>query len=454
MRLGNFRRLLVAATVWACGALPNEPRPDAAQASLLTTLGLAAPDNAAAVPVRHDYFVAKDWSDVSVRWVDNANNEQGFKLEKASTRDGPWSQVGTMMANATATSVGAERETLVCFRVVAFNSVGASNPSAAACTAPPANPTNLTAQPTRDFRALQLTWLDNSAFEDGYMVFRQESEATWRAIATMAANSATYIDSSAAPDVTYYYRVVATRDGGSSDDSNIASGVVPTTRPNVPTEAFASLDTYNDMYGWVYLEVSWKDNSANEEGFRIETSRDGQSSWAAVASLVANTTNYSERWDIFTSLAAGACYRIIAFNAKGESSPSNVTCDEWGVFPGDLAATALDDHAISLSWTDMANYELGYEVRRAGSEAGEYQVIARLPHNSTAFVDRGLASGTEYWYVVATLEAYVPSDASESSSVTAATSSASMQIVPRHLSSAQVGGPRRTRRWSRSATKR
>ena len=69
--------------------------------------------------------------------------------------------------------------------------------------------------------------------------------------------------------------------------------------------------------------LSWKDNSTNETGFKIERSLDDGAipvEWKEIAALSANTATY-----INTSLTAGTYYwyRVRAYNSAGNSSYSN-----------------------------------------------------------------------------------------------------------------------------------
>lgn len=404
----------------------SQPACATTQAAPPPVASVSAPDGVDAVPVRDDYFINEYNAEVRLSWNDNSDNETGFRIEKAESMTGPWSEITLAKANATQALVGTARETLTCFRVIAYNSQAASVASTPDCTVAPANPTNLVSRPTADFRALLLTWSDNSAAEDGYRLYRQDGTSPWTELVTLPANSTSYVDATAVADVTYTYRVVATRDGGLSDDSNLANGVLPTSLPAAPTFALASLDSYLDGYGWVYLAVNWTDNASNEQGFRIEASNDGLSWWTTAGTVGANQASYGEKWDLFSSLGAGACYRVFAFNAMGESRPSNVTCAEWGVAPADAVASAASADAIALSWKDVARFEVGYEILRSTSENGDYQVIAELPPNSSSYTDSGLASGTQYWYLIATIDEYVPYDASNLAGATAITASASV----------------------------
>jgi hypothetical protein len=74
--------------------------------------------------------------------------------------------------------------------------------------------------------------------------------------------------------------------------------------------------------------------------------------------------------------------------------------------PGDLTATAVDQHEIDLQWTDNTKVEVGFEILRSDTPDGVYEGIAEVPPNTTSYHDIGLTVGTQYWYAVAVNESY------------------------------------------------
>ena len=71
------------------------------------------------------------------------------------------------------------------------------------------------------------------------------------------------------------------------------------------------------------LLLSWKDNSTNESGFKIERMAGTAGSWGEIDEVSTNIKTYTDT----TPDALQYCYRVLAFNASGLSGPSNVACD-------------------------------------------------------------------------------------------------------------------------------
>jgi titin len=94
-------------------------------------------------------------------WVDNSNNEDGFRIYRSSEDGVVLNLAGTVGANTTSWLTDQPD----CYRVVAFNAGGEAPPSPVACTRPAA-PTNLTMSIDG-----VLTWTDNSSIETAYEVW-------------------------------------------------------------------------------------------------------------------------------------------------------------------------------------------------------------------------------------------------------------------------------------------
>jgi len=111
---------LLASTLYyyrirATNAAGDSPYSNQAVASTLAgSTNPAAPNNLTAVAV--------SLSQIDLYWSDNANNETGFAIERATSSSGPWTQVGTMGVNATSyTDLTVGPSTTYHYRVSAFN---------------------------------------------------------------------------------------------------------------------------------------------------------------------------------------------------------------------------------------------------------------------------------------------------------------------------------------------
>ena len=69
-------------------------------------------------------------SQVTLSWIDNSNDELGFRIRRKTASSSGWLEVGTVSANVTAfQNVGLSPATTYLYQVIAFNSFGDSTPS-------------------------------------------------------------------------------------------------------------------------------------------------------------------------------------------------------------------------------------------------------------------------------------------------------------------------------------
>lgn len=316
---------------------------------------------------------------VEITWVDSTTNESGFRVERSRDGGATWETARTLGPNATSAqdyAILVEQE--ACYRVFAFNAQGDSPSSDTDCTTPPAGPTSLTAVAAS--AGIDLTWTDNSAVEDGYEVWRYAGDgAGYRLVADLPASSTGYADVAASANITYWYYVRAKKDGGFSSTSNIANAVIATVPPNAPAGVDAA-----PAWSSTVVVITWTDNSTNEDGFRIERSTDGGGSWVAADTTDAYYGNYF--YDDGRASEQPVCYRVIAFNAQGDSPPSGTDCTTPPAAATNLTATWVAE-GVLLEWTDNSAVEDGYDVvlYTVCSEQSDYW-IASLPANSTSYL--------------------------------------------------------------------
>src|SRR5438132_3191964 len=88
----------------------------------------------------------------------------------------------------------------------------------------PLPPGNLTATATATYE-IDLVWTDNSSDETGFAIQRSNDGTNFAQVGTVGADVTAYADAGLAAGTTYYYRVDAYNDSGSSAYSNVAQNV-------------------------------------------------------------------------------------------------------------------------------------------------------------------------------------------------------------------------------------
>jgi hypothetical protein len=336
-----------------------------------------------------------------ITWTDNSADENGFRIERASSVDGPWDLVATFYWSTT--SYYAQNQPLeqqLCYRVAAFYTAGGVSVSNVDCTYLLATPSGLTVTAVSG-EAVELAWTDNSAHEDGYDVERVETGGwPFTTVATVAANTATYRDASVSANKTYTYRVWVTRESERGGVSNEVNAITASDAPAAPSRLDVTPSGSNAVL------MYWDDASTNEVGFRIERSDNGGASWATAASGPANNSGF---FDGGRTSDQQVCYRVFAFNSVGDSPSSPIDCATPPAGPTNLVATTASGLAIELTWTDNSGVEEGYEVQRYVEECGGYYyyycnryyaTIATLLPNATSYRDEGLSPAVYHYYIV------------------------------------------------------
>ena len=373
-----------------------------------TTQPLPPPPPGPTAPSELNARPAEGQTAVYMTWKDNSSDEEGFRVERSTSEQGPWERAAQFGANNTAYfDYNRPLEQRLCYRVIAFRGQ-AESASNVDCTYLPAAPTDLTVTAVSG-QGVDLAWTDNSAVEEGFDVERSDFE--WGPFASLgitAADIKTFHDATVGVDKTYWYRVRVMREGAHAGSSNIVKVVTATAAPLPPSALFAVPS------GSTGVSIYWTDNSGNETGFRVERSENGGATWVA-----AGTTVYAGHFDGGRASDQQVCYRAIAFNAVGDSPPSNVDCTAPPAAPTNLVATTAPGLAIDLTWSDNSIVEDGYVVQRLFNDCQYqyycypyYATIATLGPNATSFRDTGLNPAQVYTYIVYAIKDDGLSDAS------------------------------------------
>jgi hypothetical protein len=138
----------------------------------------------------------------------------------------------------------------------------------------------------------------------------------WIEVAEVAQNVTRYSDTGLAAGTTYNYRVQTLGPRFNSVDSDISSA----TTQGMPVAVYAPSNLSASASGSSQINLGWRDNSANESGFRIERRTGTSGTWGEIATVGANVTGYAD-----TGLSAGTTYdyRVRAYNSGANSAYSN-----------------------------------------------------------------------------------------------------------------------------------
>lgn len=248
-------------------APPVAPVPPGAPFALTATVAASSPS-----------------SQIDLSWIDNADNESGFKIERCTGNPcvDAWGQITTVGPNVTThASTGLSASTTYTFRVRAYNGGGDSAYSneASAITdaqAAPAAPSTLSITDVASSR-IDLSWQDHADNESGFKIERCTGHPCTDAfvqIAAVGTNVTTYASTGLSPSTTYTFRVRAYNGGGDSAYSIEAWAT---------TEALASITlsaTGYKVQGRQKVDLTWNGASSTSVDIyrntvKITTANDG-----------------------------------------------------------------------------------------------------------------------------------------------------------------------------------
>ena len=352
-------------------------------------------------------------SQVNLAWTDNANNEDGFKIDR-STDGTNFTELASVGANATSYSDNSgSSQTTYHYRVRAFRGTTFSSYSnvanATTLVGPPAAPSGLSATAASTSQ-INLAWTDNANNEDSFEIERSTDGVNFAPLAAVGANVRTYSDTGLSSGVTYHYRVRAANAAGSSAYSNTATSTTqaPLGAPSNLT-ATATSDTK--------IRLNWQDNSSGETGFEIERSSDGVN-FTLVKKVAAGVVTWTN-----SNLTGATTYyfRVRAYNATSKSAYSNTasatTNQPKPVAPSGTTATAVSSTRIDIAWTDNSGNETGFKVYRS-LDGVTFSTAKSLGANVTSWSDLNRTPGTTYYYQVRAFNASGNSAASNTASAT------------------------------------
>ena len=237
-------------------------------------------------------------------------------------------------------------------------------------------PAFVAAEP-RSSTVIRVSWARVAA-ATGYEVERSTDGATdWVWVATTGDEETAYTDAGLDPEETYFYRVlVILGDGASAPPSDVVSATTPVDPPEATVVQVTSRSLTT-------IDLAWSD-VANESGYRIERSTDGDAGWAAIGTTGQDVTVYS---DVGLERHTTYFYRVVATNEGGSAPPSNVVSETTRNGAGTGDVTDVDDAGDGEPAGD------GDATTPVTEPSAEEDPVAPVEESPAAPVDEVEASG-------------------------------------------------------------
>ena len=215
---------------------------------------------------------------------------------------------------------------------------------------PPAAPSNLAAQATGT-NSIALTFTDNASDEDGFKVYRSAAGADFSLLTTLSADTTAHTDEGLSAGTSYTYEVTAFNTAGESAASNTATATTdtePVTLPSAPSALSAQATSFDTVV------LNFTDNADNEDGFEISRSVAG-AAFSVLTTLDADVTSFA---DSGLEAETAYAYRVLAFNAAGDSATSNQATATTPAAPSSEQVVALSDQPVAgtVSGSVVATY--------------------------------------------------------------------------------------------------
>lgn len=370
-----------------------------------------------------------DWN-VSDWDPENTNNitKKISKVYRSTTSEDllrDYTEVGSLSSGQTTfTDTNTTEGTTYYYRVTAEtnNEVSLMSSELSITTeGPPSTPQNLTGTVNQVEIALDWDAVNWSLNKDHYNIYRAQTSGSSRSdytdIADVPDGTTTYTDDTTDSSTTYYYRVGAENQHGTSNLSNeISKTTVTIQPPTTPQNLSGSLDASdNPLLDWD--AVNWDIDQDHYNVYRSTSSGSTRADYTDIADITAGTTQYT---DTSANQDETYYYRVDAENAGGSSSLSSeisIATPGPPSIPGNLSYTQSREpnNQITLDW-DAVNwraYTGHYNVYRStssGSTRADYTDIADVQDGTTQYTDSSLNDDQTYYYRVDAINSKGSSD--------------------------------------------
>jgi|GEM_PF-5567783 len=177
-------------------------------------------------------------------------------------------------------------------------------------------------------------------------------------------------------DGSYTFKVKAKDSAGNVDSSPASREFTVHTGSDVPAPP-SNLKA--NAVSSTMINLSWFDNSGNENGFNIY--RDGNK----IDSVSSNTEGYSDK---NLNNNTEYCYRVSAYNSGGESSKSNQDCATTSQEPNNPPNANSDTYTVPKNSSDNRLYVLANDSDPDGDKISLDRIVSSPNHGNASIVGR------------------------------------------------------------------
>ncbi|MDP8239542.1 MAG: fibronectin type III domain-containing protein [Candidatus Hatepunaea meridiana] len=344
---------------------------------------------------------------ISLSWLCNADNEDGFEIEESIGDDSNFSIVDSTGRNATSLILTHKQpETTYYYRVRAYNTSGYSDHSnqATIITSTVLNkPDNLEARIISESE-IRINWVHDSDDEDGFIIEQSiDNNRSFTYLDSIDQDTTNIILSGKQAGITYYFRVFAYDDISHSNYSNEVS--VTTSVPRTPR------DLSGAAVSETQIELMWCDISNNEDGFIIEESIGNNESF----SVIDSTDHNIESLTLNDKQADTTYYyRIQSYNNIGNSVYTReVSAVILPRTPVNLTAVAVTPFGVHISWSLNSSNEDGFHIEESVNDTSDFTLINSPGSGITSISLNDKQAGTTYHYRIRAYNAFGNSTFSE-----------------------------------------
>ena len=296
---------------------------------------------------------------IELHWSDNNIVETGYAVYRAPSLGGNPPTPGTYQLLFTTqpnevkyVNVGLTPKTTYLYKLKAIAASASSNSAFTDAVVIstqgqiPVTPSSLNATAFSQTE-VQIEWKDNASVETGFEIYRSLSgdPGSFTLITTAATNVESYIDQGLTPKTDYYYQVRAT---GADGPSPLTPPVTVTTLSNVPE---SPTDLTVAPVSGAELQLTWTDNSDNENGFIIARATEQFGSFTVVDTVGADLTLYLDSGLINNTTYF---YVVRAFNSDGLSEKhTNVATEKTAnvpLVPVSIVVTPTGTQSANITW--------------------------------------------------------------------------------------------------------